>query len=225
MTASNVTAMTPTTPLVRLDFGCGLDPVEGFIGVDLHTATPENGILAVDLFEPDRWPWAESSVDEVHASHFVEHVPAPYLIPGHGMVFPWVDFVDAVWRILKPGGTFNVVHPNLWSMRAFQDPTHTQFMPLERWLYVRREWRVANGLDHPPYPTCDFYLDPAAAGFGMLAQSFQARAPEAIDFAVLHYVNVAGDVQVSMRAIKPGWDPPKDEPAPAPPVTAADTGA
>jgi hypothetical protein len=214
----------PTSVGLRLDFGCGLSPTEGFIGVDLHTSTTDNGILPVDLFRPDSWPWEDGSVAEVFASHFVEHIPAPYWDPHRlGMRIPWCEFVDAVWRILTPGGTFSVVHPNLWSMRAFQDPTHTQFMPLERWLYTRKDWRVLQGLDHAPYPTADFHIVPETAGFAMLAQSFQGRAAEATDFALLHYVNVAGDINLQLRAIKDGWVPPDVEDVVVPSVN--ETGA
>jgi len=57
---------------VKLDLGCGQHPKEGFDGVDLYATQAKH---RVDLFKFP-WPFADESVDEIHCSHFMEHVPA-----------------------------------------------------------------------------------------------------------------------------------------------------
>jgi hypothetical protein len=57
---------------LKLDLGCGQNPKEGFEGVDLYG---EKAKHKVDLFKFP-WPFADNSVEEIHASHLLEHVPA-----------------------------------------------------------------------------------------------------------------------------------------------------
>lgn len=57
---------------VKLDLACGQLPTAGFEGVDLWW---EGAQHRVDLWKFP-WPWADSSVDELHCSHHIEHIPA-----------------------------------------------------------------------------------------------------------------------------------------------------
>lgn len=59
-------------PGIRLDLACGQSPKEGFEGVDLYAPNAKHRL---DLFKFP-WPWADGSVDEIHCSHFIEHIPA-----------------------------------------------------------------------------------------------------------------------------------------------------
>ena len=54
----------------KLDLGCGKNKQAGFVGVDERAF--EGVDVAHDLRRP--WPWSDSSVDEVHCSHFLEHL-------------------------------------------------------------------------------------------------------------------------------------------------------
>jgi predicted SAM-dependent methyltransferase len=54
---------------VKLDLGCGPNPKEGYIGVDIIKYPNVHKVL--DLTKP--WPWKNNSVDEIHCSHFIEH--------------------------------------------------------------------------------------------------------------------------------------------------------
>ena len=62
----------PNTKPLKLDLGAGQSPREGFEGVDLNAPNPAH---RVDLFSYPM-PWEDSSVDELHCSHFIEHLPA-----------------------------------------------------------------------------------------------------------------------------------------------------
>jgi predicted SAM-dependent methyltransferase len=61
-----------STPSLKLDLGCGQNPKEGFEGVDVRGGKAKH---EVDLFKFP-WPFENDSVEEIHASHFLEHVPA-----------------------------------------------------------------------------------------------------------------------------------------------------
>lgn len=149
-------------PGLKLDLACGQSPVSGFEGVDLYAPNAKH---KVDLFKLPL-PWADSSVDEINCTHFLEHLPAReveerdisepitrgHRIVGKDFLFA---FMDECWRVLKPGGKMRVVVPSATSTRAFQDPTHRRFLCAATFFYFAREWRVAQRLDHYRVD-CDF---------------------------------------------------------------------
>lgn len=124
---------------MKLDIACGQNKQPGFVGIDLVGAD-----LTHDLFTFP-WPIIDGAVSEVYCSHFVEHIP--HWRPGWQKDGWWL-FWEEVARICEPGAPVTVVHPYLKSVRAFQDPTHTRFIPAESWQYLSLDWRKAQGLDH-----------------------------------------------------------------------------
>ncbi len=168
----------------KLDLACGQTPREGFQGVDLLAAGAER----MDLLRFP-WPWADDSVDELHCSHFCEHIPARNVeardlvdvnpmtrdrFEGQDMFFA---FFDEAYRVLKNGALFTVVVPALQSVRAFMDPTHRRFIPQESFLYLSLDWRKLQKLDHYRV-RCDFGVDVGhtiPSEFGLFAPEVQAR--------------------------------------------------
>jgi predicted SAM-dependent methyltransferase len=82
---------------VRLNLGCGTHPKKGWINVDLGDGTD----LQLDLREP--LPFPESSVTEIYAEHFVEHLDYP------GDAF---SFLRECHRVLVPGGRIDLAVPD-----------------------------------------------------------------------------------------------------------------
>lgn len=139
-----------STDPVRLDLACGKTPREGFRGVDLYA----EGAEKVDLWQFP-WPWADGSVDELHCSHHLEHIPATALPNGKDML---CAFMDEAWRVLKDKSVFTVIVPCARSNRAFQDPTHRRFFVAETFLYFNKAWRESQGLGHY-LGVCDFGVE------------------------------------------------------------------
>jgi predicted SAM-dependent methyltransferase len=144
---------------MKLDLGSGYHPRPGYEGVDLFAATTHT----VNLFSFP-WPWEDSSVDALHSSHFLEHIPTSYITPDNREVPSPTSaqdkdllcrFMDEAWRILKPGGEFTIVVPSARSNRAFQDPTHRRFFVAESFNYFNKTWRTSVALDHY-LCSCDF---------------------------------------------------------------------
>jgi hypothetical protein len=178
------------TELLKLDFGCGPHKREGFHGVD-QTAFP--GVDTVcDLTQP--WPWADNSVSEAHASHFVEHLTA----------WQRVHFWNELYRVLVPNGTAQIIVPHWASCRAYGDPTH-QWPPVSEFAfyYIKKDWRMANA------PHCDSSVKPdgfncdleAVWGNGM-RPDIQARNPEFQQFAMANYKEAITDLFVTVKALK-----------------------
>lgn len=154
--------MVTEAPSVKLDLASGQTPIAGFEGVDLYAPNAKH---KVDLFKFPL-PWADNSVDEIHCSHFLEHLPARDveerdLANGTPAAKRFLNrdflfaFMDECWRILKPGGKMRVIVPSCTSTRAFQDPTHRRFLTVNTFYYFSKDWRQATKLDH--YRTeCNF---------------------------------------------------------------------
>lgn len=204
----------PTQP-VRLDLACGQRCKEGFEGLDLYAPAARK----VDLLKFP-WPIESDSVDELHCSHFVEHIPARDLtfddLTGPALellVQPteaaresanrWLGqdmffaFFDEAWRVLRHEGKFRVVVPSLQSTRAFQDPTHRRFIPIATFLYLNQEWRKAQALDH--------YRVRAHFGvnvFPSIPNELAMRAEEVQRDAFEHHWNSSIDLYADLVAFK-----------------------
>lgn len=126
---------------LKLDLGCGKNPREGFVGVDVKDF---GQAIVADL--TTKWPWEDSSVEEINCSHMVEHLTAEQRI----------HFVNELHRVLKKGGKATIVTPHWASCRAYGDLTH-QWPPVsEFWYYyLVKEWRAVNAPHNDTY-TCDF---------------------------------------------------------------------
>jgi hypothetical protein len=160
---------------IKLDFGCGKKPREGFAGVDIRDFGQK---YVVDLTK--RWPWKDESVSEAHTSHFIEHLTGPERI----------HFVNELWRVLVPGGKCQVVTPHWNSCRAYGDLTH-QWPPVsEFWFYyLSAPWRTANAPHNDAY-TCHFE---ATWGYA-LRGDIVSRNVEFQQFALANYKEVAQDL-------------------------------
>jgi hypothetical protein len=208
----------PPPVSLKLDLGCGLVPKDGFEGVDLRGDKAKH---KVDLFKFP-WPFADGSVEEIHCSHLVEHIPARE-IEDHDLVIPQSNpsalpllggvsgvrekflgqdmlfaFFDECYRILQPDGWMTVIVPSGRSSRAFMDPTHRRFLMQETFLYLSAEWRHLNSLQHYRV-ACNFGID---VGHSMPEQEGM-RSQDAQATRVMHYWNTTVDWIAKLKKLGP----------------------
>jgi hypothetical protein len=166
-------------PDLKLDLGCGKNKQAGFYGVD---SIKFDGVDKVfDLRE--QWPWEDSSIAEVHSSHFVEHLTGKERI----------HFFNEMCRVLKPEATARIITPHWSHACAYGDPTH-QWPPMSEWMYyyLNKEWRDVNA-PHVGY-TCDFNWVIGASWEGHL----NIRNMEYKQFAMQNYINANRDLIVTL---------------------------
>src|SRR5262245_60166953 len=165
---------------VLLDLGCGQNKKEGFTGVDFVAA---DGVDVVHDLRSYPWPFEDNSVDEVHCSHFFEHIP--------GLERP--RFMDEVFRIMKVGAKATFITPFWSSERSVQDFTHA-WPPIAApsYLYFNKNWRDVNKLTHGFYEMkCDFDVSFPGQGIDVM---WMSRNADALAFGAKHYVNVGTDI-------------------------------
>ncbi len=170
--------------LLKLDFGAGPHPREGFEGVDQYAF--DGKVKHVCDIRQAPWPWADGSVSEAHASHFVEHLTATER----------VVFMNELYRVLVPGGTCQIIVPHWASNRAYGDPTH-QWPPVsEMWFYyLIKEWRMGNA----PHTDASQWAKGYNCNFSfVVGYNFRAdlgvKHQEFVQFAVANYKECVTDM-------------------------------
>lgn len=119
---------------MKLNLGCGKDIKEGWVNVDQHFAPGVN--LVMDIRELPL-PFADNSIDEVLASHILEHC------------LYWEDIVFDIHRILKPGGVLEIRVPYLLSPA----PYHYRFFGPKTMEFVAigfPDWQTTTSLEGKP---------------------------------------------------------------------------
>jgi SAM-dependent methyltransferase len=107
-----------TDAAIKLNLGSADVLLDGFVNVDVVAAP---GVQEADLTET--WPWQDSSVDYVRASHVIEHLPDK------------IFTMNELWRVLRPGAKADITVPTTEGPGAWQDPTHVSFWNRRSFLY------------------------------------------------------------------------------------------
>ena len=102
--------------------GTGDKKLPGYLNVDANPEVHPDLVLRIPPL-----PFGDDSIDEIHASHFLEHVSE------------LVELMDECFRVLKSGGIMSIVVPYALSHTAFQDPYHVRFfVPESFWYFTSR---------------------------------------------------------------------------------------
>jgi predicted SAM-dependent methyltransferase len=102
----------------RINIGCGMDYRQGWLNTDLSRTAKCD---VVHDIRSEHLPVEDGEVDVVYASGVLEQI----LLNEH-LLFAF----NEVWRVLKPGGEFQIVVPNAEFSIAFRDPFDCrQFTP------------------------------------------------------------------------------------------------
>jgi len=116
----------------HLDIGCGSKPRNPYHHDELH------GVDIIEQTNADfhykrcnvtqhSLPYDNSFFDSVSAYDFLEHIPRFAIIDNQAQ-FPFINFMNEAYRILKPDGIFYAITPCYPRAEAFVDPTHINFI-------------------------------------------------------------------------------------------------
>ena len=170
---------------LRLDLGSGPRPPDGWVGVDLCEPAEGADVRRFDLASAEPWPFLDDTVDELRASHLIEHLPNANVFPGYDMLL-W--FFDQAWRVARVGATFTLAWPNPMSPVAYRDPTHRRFLALGVLDYLSEQGRETLGVSQYQV-RCDWRVQSAETRFSdaRMRNAFAAGAVVPPDelFAVL----------------------------------------
>jgi SAM-dependent methyltransferase len=102
---------------MKLNLGSSDEILEGFLNVDV---CPPADFIA-DLTQA--WPWEDGSIEHIRAWDIIEHLPDS------------IHTMNEMWRVLRPGGTAEIVVPTTDGRGAWQDPQHVSFWNRNSFFY------------------------------------------------------------------------------------------
>lgn len=113
----------PNPEATKLNLGCGPDFRDDWENIDLWDYDPR--VVVVDL-EKATLPYKDSSIDEVRATHVLEHV------------WNYAELLNECHRVLKKDGFIYIEVPQFPSSDAVKDPTHVRFFVPETFWYFSK---------------------------------------------------------------------------------------
>lgn len=171
---------------MKLDIGCGSNKKEGFIGVDV---IPFEGVDHVFHAGRDKWTFEDDSVDEIYASHFLEH------LTNLNEQWERIHFFNEAFRVLKKDAKMTLIFPHWASQRYYGDPTHKEPFSEFGFYYLDKEWRKVNAphacIEHSKDGySCDFH---ATWGYN-LRQDIMTRNQEFQQYAMANFKEAISDI-------------------------------
>jgi len=135
---------------VKVDVGCGKLKLDGFIGIDIDPRCDADIVASATEL-----PFEDNSVDEIYSSHLGEHLTKNQL----------KQFLDEVYRVLKPGATAFIKMDHDWSKKRLfrKDKTHVcrhSVSYIQEFVKKFKEAKVKNAI----YPTT---VSGTLLGFGL----------------------------------------------------------
>jgi SAM-dependent methyltransferase len=134
-----------------LDLGCGANIRNPFgaketFGVDIRSDLSQN-IKQADL-SAEAIPFNSNFFDFCTAFDVIEHIPRNSWANGKGRL-AFLELMNEIHRVLKPGGLFLHSTPAFPSKQAFQDPTHVNIITEDTIpLYFCEPNNLAKGLGY-----------------------------------------------------------------------------
>lgn len=120
------------------DLGCGATPKNPYqrdklVGIDLIDCAFDCELpldfekKSADIFL-NPIPYPDSTFDSVSAFDVLEHVPRYVVRANDTPMLPFINLMNEIYRVLKPGGLFIASTPAYPHPKAFQDPTHVNII-------------------------------------------------------------------------------------------------
>ena len=122
----------------NLNLGCGDDirDPRDWLNVDAYRV--RDGVMVLDTNSPP-WPFQSDHFTHVLWRHGPEHVPFVYR-PFGNVQHRWIlyDIMEEIWRVLRAGGTLEIITPSMWAPHAFEDPQHVRPFTAESFKHFTR---------------------------------------------------------------------------------------
>lgn len=185
-----------------LDVGCGMNKMEGAIGIDINPNTQADVVHDLNKFP---YPFPDSEFDSIICNHIIEHIDDV------------VPFMEELYRIGKPDCVVEIITPHFTNPCSYRDPTHKRHLSFFSFDYFLRQERAfrpgfwGRALE-TEYPALTFYTDKKfektsnrlsfARPFRLLGiEWFCNHFPNLYEF-YFAFVLPARDIYIELRVVK-----------------------
>jgi len=103
-----------------LDLGCGINKVEGAVGIDANRRSGADIIHDLNKFP---YPAGDNTFDKIYCTDALEHLD------------DLIRVMEEIHRISKPGAEIVIRVPHFSSTHAYGDPTHRHFFNTQSFDY------------------------------------------------------------------------------------------
>ena len=188
----------PSQTTLKLNLGCGMNPLPGFVNVDKFGSPDVKHDL--EIFP---WPWPDNCVEHVVLKHVLEHLGQTTEV--------YFAIIQELYRICKNGGQIYITVPHPRHDDFLNDPTHVRVIT-ENGLALfsktkNRAWVQEKRPNSPLGLFLDVDFEITSANF-ILTREWQEKldhktlSPEAIYDAIQRYNNVVKEIQIILKVRK-----------------------
>lgn len=188
--------------MMKLNLGCGQNPMPGWVNVDKRGAP--DVLLDLETFP---WPWSDSTIEEVLLNHVLEHLGRDPEV--------FIGVMVELYRVCAPNAKINIAVPHPRHDNFLNDPTHVRAItPEVMTLFNKKlneEWK-AGGFANSPlalFYGVDFYIEHVEFKIDneWKNQAIRSGTPlgrinAAADLARRYNSNVVEEIQMILRVIK-----------------------
>lgn len=186
----------------RLNIGCGLKKIEGFINVDSNpTVKPD---INVDLNQFP-WPFKDNEFDHIVAKDVLEHLG--------NTSDDFINVIKEMYRVTNNGGIWEVQSPHWRCDTALDDPTHKRLITMGMFNMFNKRMQIEKmqneGTDSPlafehevDIEICDMQFEYTKPWQERVRQG--SITQEELSYALNYFNNVASAVMYLVQVHKPG---------------------
>ena len=188
---------------MKLNLGCGFRKLDGYVNVDKQATCQPDMVLDLEKLP---WPSESESVEEVVASHVLEHLGQQPEV--------FLAIMRQLYRVMKPEAMARIIVPHPRSDDFLGDPTHVRPITdqtLRLFSQRRNRETLAKGASDTPlgfHLGIDFEI--ASVSFDMMPD-YADKVPRDDDAAgraelarlIRNHFNVVRQVDMTIRKVGP----------------------
>lgn len=110
--------------MVKINFGCGINKLEGWRNVDYYDYYQPDSVIDLNKMP---LPLDSNMAEEINCFHIVEHLDDIRM------------FIRELYRISKKGCIIHIRYPHFSDRSAYADPTHKHYLGQSSLLYFENK--------------------------------------------------------------------------------------
>ena len=133
---------------MKLNIGCGLNKVQGFINIDKYAESRPDQVMDAEMTP---WPFESNQIEEVLFNHSLEHMGADTEI--------FLNLMKELYRVCQPGAKIQINVPHPRHDNYLGDPTHVRIISPQVLSLFSKKLNLQLAKEGVPNTPLGIYLD------------------------------------------------------------------